>query len=491
MTLAELVWENPLLVKHLRSRLRLQQLVPAVFAVVIVAACILWWSSVTSRAYEDGVTFYGLLLVQGALLLLVGTSEVASAVANAKDTGTLDFHRISPQPPVATAIGFILGAPIREYVLVAATLPFSLFAACMGPPGPFGWLVTLAVLLASGLLFHTLAALSGVTSNKPRGAGAWVILLILILHCSGTALQSGLLTAVPTVISLMEKRPELNIRDSFLGLKLPYAALSLLHILPVLAFLFIAVVRRMRSERAPVYSKPEAMAFHATIGLLVLGDVAGLVITEIRSFAEMTTMYILTLAALLLTLAVTPSAGEFAKGVRRARKLGLPQVPLWSEWAANWLPVGVFCGLTAVLALVAGVTAMSGEEGVAPVRLFGPLVVAMATIASFGSARQFFGLQFRKAGGTYFALFIFLVWIVPLLVGYVAQESGVKNGGAELILGITPVVGIGMGNTTDKPQDLIGIASAIVASLVLAGIFIPLRLQAERAATEAAKRPWG
>ncbi|MEN6404441.1 MAG: hypothetical protein ABFD94_21035, partial [Armatimonadia bacterium] len=113
MTLAELVWENPLFTKHVRARLRPQQLYPMVIVIGVLCLFSLW-GTYSTDSYKDGMLFSILLLIQGGLLLLVGTSEIANAVAGARHSGMLDFHRISPQSPVATAAGFILGAPIRE-----------------------------------------------------------------------------------------------------------------------------------------------------------------------------------------------------------------------------------------------------------------------------------------------------------------------------------------------------------------------------------------
>ena len=52
---------------------------------------------------------------------------------------------------------------------------------------------------------------------------------------------------------------------------------------------------------------------------------------------------------------VQRDSGYFAKGVRRARKLGLPASPVWSDRAANWCPLGLFCGITIVAGLWGGV----------------------------------------------------------------------------------------------------------------------------------------
>jgi len=490
MTFAELLWENPLLLKHVRSRLRGQQLVPFIVVIVLVCGCIMWGVSVTNT-FKDGVAFIMILFLQGALLLLVGTSEVGSAVAGAKHSGMLDFHRISPQSPVATALGFILGAPIREWVLVAVTLPFSIAAVAMGPPGLDGLAITMLVLIPSALLFHTLAALAGAASGRLRGAGNWVTALVVVVHAA-SPLQAGLFTIIPTVTKLMYPQTELPIRDSFFGLALPVAVLSLVHILPLLALLFLAAVRKMTSEAIPVYSKPQAVAFQAVLALLALGDAVGLRIDDVPGIAGLVVIYFLVLAAIFLSWIVTPAAGEFAQGVRRARKLGLPASPVWSDWAANWCPLGLFCGFTLVAGLWAGLPdVLGGLGGLTLNHLLAPLMVAIATILCFGSAKQYFTLRFRKPGLTYFGLFLFLAWIMPVIVGILLEASrdafvGQASHLPQTITALSPAVGIALaGQPGTMPETI----AAVAVATLLALLFVGLSVRAEQQAIAQAAEP--
>jgi len=483
MTFAELIFANPLLIKHVRSRLRRQQLIPFIVVIVLICGCILWGVSVT-QTFKDGAAFTCLLFVQGALLLLVGTSEVASAVAGAKHSGTLDFHRISPQSPVATAVGFILGAPIREWVLFLVTLPFALVAAFMGPPGVDGLIITILVLIPSALLFHTLAALGGAASARLRGAGSWVTVLVIILH-AGSPLQSGLFTIIPTVTKLMNPKTDLPIRDSFFGLALPVAVLSLLHIIPVLVLLFLAAVRKMKSDFIPVYSKMQSVAFQGVIAGLALGDVVGLRVDDAPGLAGLITIYAMVLAAVLLSWGVTPDAGAFAKGVRRARKLGLPASPVWSDWAANWAPLGLFCGITIVAGLWAGIPdAVARLGGLTLTHLIAPLMVGVATVMCFGSAKQFFALRYRKAGMTYFGLFLFIAWIMPIIIGSLLEISrdtfvGKASHVPQIINALSPAVGIAFAGSPDTMAETT--VSLVVATL-LALVFVALSVRAEQQA---------
>jgi hypothetical protein len=483
VTFAELIWENPLLIKHVRSQLRPQQLIPFIVIVVIVCACIIWGVAVC-HALKSGVAFSLLLALQGVLVLLGGTSSVASAVAGAKYSGTLDFHRISPQSPVATTLGFILGAPIREWVLMATTLPFSIYAAAVGQPGLDGLVITLLVLIPSALLFHTLAALAGAAAARVRGAGGWVVVLVMILH-AGSPSQVGLFTIVPTVSLLLNPKTHLALRQVFFGVELPVAVLSLLHILPFLALLFIAAVRKMKSDAIPVYSKAQAVTFQAVLAAVVLGDAVGLTLPDFSGISATIVIYALTLSAVMLAWIVTPDAGQFAKGIRRARKEGRPAPDLWADRAVNWFPLGWFCGIIIVAGLWSGLPEAVSNGGV---HLIAPLLVALGAVVCIGSAKQFFGLEYRKPGMTYLGLFIFLSWVLPVIVGVLLSASeglllGSRSQVPQAVTALSPVMGIALA-AADK--ETAAMAAALVSSTLLAIIFTLLSVRAEQKAIRAA-----
>src|SRR5436305_4983099 len=104
MNLKALLWENPLLARYARARLRRQLLAPLAAGVTRLAGGITYLG--TEQTVRDGSAFTLLLLLQGALLFLAGAAQVAAAVAHARESGMLDFHRLTPQPPLGIALGF-------------------------------------------------------------------------------------------------------------------------------------------------------------------------------------------------------------------------------------------------------------------------------------------------------------------------------------------------------------------------------------------------
>ena len=74
-----------------------------------------------------------LLALQAVILVVMGASQVGSSVGAARASGILDFHRVSPLTPAELTLGFFFGAPVREYVLFACTLPLSVLCLALGP----------------------------------------------------------------------------------------------------------------------------------------------------------------------------------------------------------------------------------------------------------------------------------------------------------------------------------------------------------------------
>ena len=78
--------------------------------------------------------------MQVVILAIMGSGQVNASVSGARASGILDFHRVSPLTPTELTLGFFFGAPIREYVLFAATLPFTVLCMAFGVPSLRGFI---------------------------------------------------------------------------------------------------------------------------------------------------------------------------------------------------------------------------------------------------------------------------------------------------------------------------------------------------------------
>lgn len=462
------IFDNPIFVKHVRSRLRKSQVMPPVIIVGVLAMLVMY-SGMALGGLKEGVIFVLLYFAQVFILMFLGTNQVANTVAAARESEILDFHRVSPLRPSTIAWGFLLGAPIREYVLVLVLTPFTAICAILGEPGLVSYGILLALLWSSSLLFHTLAVLSGLVQARFK-RGNTATALVVVSHIFGWRILGGValpatLTVIPALIEQMVPPGNMGrwieFLPKFFGLDLPIWVQSFAYQIPLTAFLFWACVRRMHSAEKPLYSKPQACAFLLAACSLIL---AGLIdppmqLQQLQEFARVGAIMSMVLAAVALVCCVTPEAGAVANGLRRAERLGQRRVSLWSDAAQNALIAGVFGFIVlaageAATALLPAARLMQAEDPHYP-----PIIAAL-TVLSFGWAFQFFHLRYKKRGRGYFAVFIFVLWGVPLMLSGIL---GLQFRGGEIpgyIASISPLYAIPTGNLT-------GLISAAIPALAV------------------------
>ena len=170
--------DNPILMKHVRARLRTAQVVPWAVVVLVICLCVLYGGYV-SNTLITGQALGFLLFVQVVLLVFIGAQQISASVAGARVSGVIDFHRVSPLSRTAMVAGFFLGGPVREYLLAALTLPFALILGFLGPSGLIGLAAMELPILLGAWLFHAAALLSSLVTKKPRSSGGGAIGVII------------------------------------------------------------------------------------------------------------------------------------------------------------------------------------------------------------------------------------------------------------------------------------------------------------------------
>src|SRR5579864_1526393 len=285
-----LAWlDNPILVKHIRCRMRGGQFLPA-SAVVIILCLLISWGGWMLDGYANGGTFGALLALQTVVLLVMGASQVSASLSAARESGIIDFHRVSPLSPLELTIGFFLGAPIREYILFGCTLPFSLFCVAMGAPEFSGLVQILIALILGAWLLNALALLNALTLKRPKAAARGIVgVLLFVLLFSGVMVQG-----YSRATALVNESPTL----SFYGLALPWLVFVIIYAIPTLTFLLMAATRKMRSDRAHVFSKPQSVACLTTLTVLILGALWGVQGLE---YGALVVLYALVATAMGLT----------------------------------------------------------------------------------------------------------------------------------------------------------------------------------------------
>jgi hypothetical protein len=473
--------DNPILVKHIRTRLRKPALASSVAVVVVLSLCIMW-GGYQLNWFVTGHAFEMLYLLEVIILFVIGSSQVSTSVAGARISGILDFHRVSPVKPRALALGFFFGAPIREYVLVAATLPFAVVCLAFGAPTIRPLIQLLVLLLASAWFFHGLTLLNGLlTKARPTARGAVVVTVVMMFGLFNALRMSRVLPSS----FLFEGDQQL----SFFGVWLPWLPVVLLYLAAALYFIDRAACRKMESERYQMLSKPQGCAAMVTSAVLLLG---GIWKHEQIDILLVAVLYLLSIVMILLVLVVTPSSAEYIKGLWRAVRQGQSRLPWWHDLAWNPIFVAIACGVV----LVTGTIGWSGASGSAAVQVMERLTsrsyslataTAVLVVAYFGLAYQYFTLRFRARGRIYFSLFLFLVWLVPLLGGAILSLAAPGVGGdtsGRVVISLSPVIGIGMtAYSSGGPDDGMAVrAAALTPALFFAFVFHSLLISARRRA---------
>lgn len=446
--------DNPLFLKHVRSRLRRPLLVPALTLVLVLCGLIVWWGVALNR-FVDGGAAQAAYWLQLITLGLVGGSQVSQSVSSARESGILDFHRISPLRPSSIALGFFFGGPIREYLLALLPLPILIASAMGGTPSFLDVLQGQLALLMFAWLFHVGALLSALISRRPSKSGAGILIVGLIV-------VGNIFTWLGTAGSGDPFSDEEGRYFRFFGVALPWLLWVAIYALPLIGFGLLASTRKMRSERAHMLSKPQAVGFMAMVSVLLLG--ATLHLNDME-FIDMLVLYALGGCALMTSMTIVPTAGEYAKGVRRALREERGHLSVWDDLALNRVALAALCLVVLVSATV--LVFYGGRAEPRSPHLSLGVAVLVLTIAYFGLAHQFFALVASGRALTLLGLSVFLLWVVPLLAAFITGSGGGFTPVTEFLLALTPVYGIGVfsgsGSGVSRASDVARIAALIPA----------------------------
>jgi hypothetical protein len=335
--------------------------------------------SLTAPEAAAGRTFQALFVLQAAILLWWGSGSVAGGLAEEREAGLLDYHRLTPMGPTAKILGYLFGLPAREYILVGTTLPFTVASVIIGRIGLSSVLELYVVLLTSAWLYHMTGLVVGMVASRPRRASWATRLALLGLYIFLPQLGSlgltflGHLTVLPAFDGLATM--ELGAREmgkpllwhdaGFFAARIPPFAYTLLVQGLLLVALFSVVRRKWLDQGLHPFSKRGALLFFPALLTLMVGSLWPFLTgdQQLRLWRHLQlpaegqwlqTLYLFFAvagaAAFILLAAITPTWQAYLRGLRRARRQGRARDRI--PWGADEAP-----GLVAASAMLGMATA--------------------------------------------------------------------------------------------------------------------------------------
>ncbi len=464
------IWANPIVRRYARSRLRPVGLGGVLLVFVLVAAFLFF--SIRQGALGQGgmepmyaarLTIIPLLILQGLILFMLGTGQVAGAMTAEADEGVLEYQRLAPMTPLAKVVGYLFGLPIREWVIFAATLPFSIYSMWQGKV-PLGVCVEVyAVFLVAGVLYHLTGLLAGTVMKNRRWAFLGSMGLVFLLYTVlPQVAKFGLVyfkyfTILPVVeesISyFVPKSVEMAIQTvqelmptaRFFGLSFPQAVFTLFSQGVLILTMMTMLWRRWRRNESHLLGKVGAVGLFAWVQLVILGNALPLVETgelfpsrelgrrfgrfagvdpgqwqpeETEIFVMIGVFGLVTLAMIwMMSFLIIPDEDGQVRGWRRVRKQGGSRLSVLSDpatatpWVLLMVAIGSLGWFTFAKAIVN--SRWFPEFVLSPVALLAIVVVLFTGGILVQTILETKGRKFTT-------LTIILGGVLPLMLGMIA-----------------------------------------------------------------------
>lgn len=427
---------------------------------------VLTFLSLTQREVADPVeaaktALVPLVIVQGVLLMGIGTSAVATGIARERDQGLLDYHRMTPMSPASKIVGYLFGLPSREYFLFALTLPFVGWAVWRSGVPLLKVAHFYTAFFSSVWLYHMTGLMAGMVSRK-----AWqssfvsigmvaALYLVLPLFARLGLTFFDYLTVRPTFYGMVAE--ELHASDNtataqwvsdrmsladqyrlvpFFGLWLNPMLYSLAVQLFALTAMYHVVRRKWVDAAWHPFSKRFGVWFVLGMALLLSGSLWPLLHDADAHDALMQRLdagpsvvmgllvgllFVVGAIAVMLSIAlVTPSRHTVRRGLRRARKAGRVRIPLsWdgaTSFPATLLMLGLALGGYAlVVAAIRTGVVYDWRPGMTESLVALGLLSAAVVVAYQGFYERF--------GQRTVILGLFVLWVVPVMVAIVLLSA--------------------------------------------------------------------
>ena len=183
------IWLNPIFRRYTRSRLRLAPLITWIVIVLTFTSTLFFLFYYGSEFRLKGSSAAAaqdacipVLFIQMLILLFMGTGSVAGGISREAADGMVDYQRLTPMTPLSKIVGYLFGLPIREYVLFATTLPFTIYCIFVGNI-PLGVVAEVyGMLFTSAILYHLTGCVAGTVVKRRHFAGRVAQIMVIFLY---------------------------------------------------------------------------------------------------------------------------------------------------------------------------------------------------------------------------------------------------------------------------------------------------------------------
>ena len=531
--------KNPIFIRFCRANLRVKKAIFWYLLTIITCAftvAVIYVPAVV-RDVEPMIAarraLLPMLVIQGILLIFLGTGSVATGITREKVDNVLNYQRLTPLPIPQKIIGYLFGLPVREYLLFAITLPFMAFVLIVGKVSPGAFLPYYLVFFTSTLLYHFTGMVAGMISKRWRWSARISQGLIILLYFALPQLShlglvfmefltvrpvfaEHILPVIGPMGELGENPGDVTVQVGGMGLlagqDVPFFTLMVsgtlfsLLIQSLLIILFALVIaRKWKADSIPSISKPMAMATFAVFCVMCLANIwpnltrsenALQIFQSDGNLPQMAAVSVLplilamvsTLLGMVLMVSALPDPQQFRLGRIRARRHNLSQLPRWDDEANGTMLASLLLAVQAALIGIALFTVyQSGYfEGLSTHPLMGLFLIGTCGLTLF----YFQGLK-ESFGGGQLGLFALLHWLLPILVAIlITAISNGFNPAALYAAALSPMVLIPMSVTQLVPPDefseefltvqrSLGLGILILTALTIA-LHAQLRLRRKR-----------
>lgn len=381
------IWENPIFRRYCRSRLRAKHLVIWLGLTLVVGGFMFFLLRTgtnvrggLSAADAERAAVLPLLVLQALILFGLGTGQVATGMTAEADEGTLDYQRLTPLTPLTKVLGYLFGLPVREWLMALSLLPFVLWSIWMGEIPLKAWGPLFVVFFSSAVLYHLTGMVAGTVVKNRRWAFLVSIGVVFSLYTvvpqisrfglvcfKYLTIQPVFFDSLPLMVpgaakSAIKISRAFEPEVSFFGLKFPEALFTICTQSALILTFVTMLLRRWRNAESHLLGKFWAVGLFGWVHLLLLGNALPMITTgqlfptrefqrrvrdavatapewkpglaEALGMVGLFGLVTLFMLAILATI-VTPSEDGQVRGLRRARKLGLPRVPFASDSASS------------------------------------------------------------------------------------------------------------------------------------------------------------